>query len=162
MRRFFDTNVLVYAHGRDDPVKRDLARASIDEATAEDGFVVSTQVLAEFYRTAVRLKVMGPAQARDLVRVWSEHDTVVQTPELLLRAISLHQDHSLAFWDAMIIQAALESRCDVVMTEDMQHGRRFGDLEIVNPFIAPRAHEPSPAAYSAGRVRKRRRVRKTA
>lgn len=141
MRRFFDTNVMVYAHGRDDPAKRDLARASIDEATADDGFVVSTQVLAEFYWTALRLKLMGPAQARDLVRVWSEHDPVVQTPDLLLRAISLHQEHSLAFWDALIVQAALDSRCDFLMTEDMQHGRRFGDLEIVNPFLAPATHE---------------------
>ena len=157
MRRFFDTNVLVYAHGREDPVKRDLARAWVDEATAEDGFVVSTQVLAEFYWTAVRLKVMGKAQARDLVRVWSEHDTVVQTPDLLLRAISLHQDHSLAFWDALIVQAALEAQCDVLVTEDMQHGRRFGGLEVVNPFLASSAHEGSGVPYGSISPRKTRR-----
>lgn len=152
MRRFFDTNVLVYAHGRDDARKRDLARACIDEATSEDSFVASAQVLAEFYWTAVRLKAIGPAQALALVRLWSEHDTVPQTADLIMRAIGLHQQHSVSFWDALIVQAAVDAGCDVLLTEDMQHGRRFGDLEIVNPFLAPAAHEQR-AGYGAGRKR---------
>ena len=150
MRRFLDTNILIYAYGRQDVAKRDLARMQVHDATAEDGFVISTQVLAEFYATAVRLKVMGPAQAGSLVRVWSEHDTVMTTPDLILRAIALHQHHSLAFWDALIVQAALDAHCDVLLTEDMQHGRRFGELEIRNPFIAAGAHE-ARAAYGARR-----------
>jgi len=164
MRRFFDTNILVYAHGRDDPRKRDLARACVEDATAEDEFVVSAQVLAEFYWTAVRLKVTGPSQAHALVRFWSEHDVVAQTPDLVLRAISLHQEHSLAFWDALIVQAALEARCEVLLSEDFQHGRRFGELEIRNPFIAAGAHEPGAAAYGGvAKVsrKKARRARRT-
>lgn len=155
MRHFFDTNILVYAHDRADRAKRDIARACVEEATAEDGFVVSAQVLAEFYWTAVRLKTMGPSQAQSLVRVWSEHDVVTQTPDLILRAISLHQDHSLAFWDAMIVQAALDAGCDVLLTEDMQHDRRFGPLEIRNPFIATGVHEPRSRSYRANRGSKR-------
>jgi len=154
MRRFFDTNVLVYAHGRDDMAKRELARTSVEEATAEDEFVVSAQVLAEFYWTAVRLKVMGQAQAQAVVRLWSEHDVVVQTPDLVLRAISLHREHSLAFWDALIVQAALDARCDLLLSEDLQHGRRFGDLEIRNPFVASGAHEKPAAPYRARSTRK--------
>lgn len=155
MRRFFDTNILVYAHGRDDPRKRDIARACVEEATAEDGFVLSTQVLAEFYWTCVRLKVMGPSQAGALVRVWSEHDIVPLTPDLIVRAISLHQGHSLAIWDALIVEAALNAGCEMVLTEDMQHGRRFGDLEIRNPFVAAGAHEPRAKGYRVGRAPKR-------
>lgn len=150
MRRFLDTNILVYAYGRQDAAKRDLARTQIRDATAEDGFVISMQVLSEFYVTAVRLKVMGPAQAVSLVRIWSEHDTVITTPDLIVRAIALHQHHSLAFWDALIVQAALDAHCDVLLTEDMQHGRRFGELEIRNPFIAAGAHE-ARAGYGARR-----------
>ena len=151
MTVFFDTNVLVYAHGRDDARKREVARASIEEAMAGGAFVVSAQVLAEFHWTAVRLKVMGPSQAQALVRLWSEHDAVPQTPDLVLRAIALHQDHSLAFWDALIVQAALDAGCELLLTEDMQHGRRFGDLEIRNPFPASGAHEPRAVKYAARR-----------
>lgn len=153
MRRFFDTNVLVYAFGRQDAVKRDLARALIEEATADESFVLSTQVLAEFYSTAVRTNVMGPTQARDLVRVWAEHDTVPHTADLVLRGISLHQQHSLSFWDAMIVQAALDARCDVLLTEDLQHGRRFGNLEVANPFLAPAGvHEPRARSSGASKT----------
>lgn len=153
MRRFFDTNILVYAHGREDEGKRDLARACVGEAIAEDEFVVSAQVLAEFYWTAWRLKVIGPPKAEALVRLWSEHDVVVQTPDLVLRAIGLHREHSIAFWDALIVQAALDARCGLLLSEDLQHGRRFGDLEIRNPFRASAAHQRPVAPYRARRVK---------
>ena len=50
MSRFFDTNVLLYAYGRRDLRKRELANALIEAAIAGDEFVVSTQVLVEFYQ----------------------------------------------------------------------------------------------------------------
>ena len=96
---------------------------------------------------------MGPTQARDLVRVWGEHDTVPHTADLILRGISLHQEHSLSFWDALIIQAAIDARCDVLLSEDMQHGRRFGELEVLNPFIVAGTHEPRAAVYSTGHLK---------
>lgn len=149
MRRFFDTNVLVYAHSRDAPAKRALAQAVIEEAMAQDSFVLSTQVLAEFFSTVVRRKDMGPMQAQELVRLWGEHDVVPHTAELVLRGISLHVEHSVSFWDALIVQAALDSQCDVLLSEDLQHGRRFGGLEVRNPFIAGEAHEPVAGRYRA-------------
>lgn len=157
MRRFFDTNILVYAHGRGESAKHDAARACIEDATGAEEFVLSTQVLAEFYWTALRLKIMGPGQAQALVRLWSEHDVVAHTPDLILRAMSLHQQHSLKFWDALIVQAALDARCDLLLSEDLQHGRRFGELEVRNPFIGSAAHEPRGAPYRKARGSKRRR-----
>jgi predicted nucleic acid-binding protein len=159
MRQFFDTNVLIYSRDPDAAAKRALARDLIEQAIDQDAFVVSTQVLVEFYATALRRKLLGAAQALDLARFWARRDTVSHTPDLVLRGLELHQAHSLSVWDALIVQAGLDAGCGLLFSEDMQHGRRFGDLEIVNPFIAPRAHEPRTAAYSAGRVRKRSRVR---
>jgi predicted nucleic acid-binding protein len=156
MRCFFDTNVLVYAFDRVDVRKREAARALIEHATAEDEFLVSTQVLAEFYSTAIRRKIMGPAQARDLVRQWSEHHPVPQTADLVARGISLQQQHAMNIWDALIVEAAREARSDILYTEDLQHGRRFGDLEISNPFLSG-AHEPARAKYGS-RVKKKARI----
>jgi predicted nucleic acid-binding protein len=159
MRQFFDTNILVYSRDPDAAAKRALARDLIGQAIDQDAFVVSTQVLVEFHATAVRRKLLGSAQALDLAWFWARRDTVSHTPDLVLRGLALHQAHSLSVWDALIVQAGLDAGCSLLFSEDLQHGRRFGELEIVNPFIAPRAHEPRAAAYSAGRVRKRRRVR---
>lgn len=157
MRRFLDTNILVYAYDAADNVKRGIARSLIQEAIAEESFVVSAQVLAEFYATAERTKLMSPARALDLVRHWGALDAVAQTPDLVVRGIALHQEHSLSLWDALIVQAALDARCHELLSEDMQHGRRFGELEIRNPFIATAAHEPSTVGYRAERRGKRRR-----
>ena len=159
MRRFFDTNILVYAQDRGAPSKRALARALIGEAMEDEEFVVSTQVLVEFYVAVQRRKLLAPAPALALVKLWSEHDVVPHTPELLLNGLELHQAHSVSPWDALVLRAAIEARCEVLLSEDLQHGRRFGDLEVRNPFIAGAAHEPRAAIYRARKGGKRATVR---
>ena len=154
MRQFFDTNVLVYAHDARHAGKRDLSRSLVGDALDHDEFVVSTQVLVEFYATATRRGLLAWAEALDLVLLWSGHEIVNQTPALVANAIALHRDHSVSFWDALIVQAALDARCDVLLSEDLQHGRRFGELEVRNPFVAPAAHE------KRGRYRASRRARR--
>lgn len=158
MRRFLDTNILVYAFEPADGTKQAAARSLIREAIADESFVISTQVLAEFYSTAVRRRLMQPIRALELARLWGAHDVVPQTPDLVVRSIALHQEHSLSFWDAQIVQAALDARCDLLLSEDMQHGRRFGALEVRNPFIATAAHEPGGAVYGIRRRGKGRRA----
>ena len=143
MRRFFDTDVLVYSQDRSEPGKRARARVLIEEAIAQDAFVLSTQVLMDFYATALRKKLLHAEEALGLVRLWSDHDAVVTTSDLLLRGLELHRKHSLSVWDALIVQAALDARCDVLLSEGLQPGRRFGELAIENPFLEGHAaHEP--------------------
>ncbi len=149
MRRFFDTNVLIYSRDPDDAAKRSIARALIEESLEDESFVVSTQVLVEFYATSVRRRLLGPVQALDLVRFWGAHDTVAHTAELVTRGLELHQAHTLSTWDGLIVQAALDARCDLLLSEDLQDGRRFGDLEVANPFRPAAAHEKAVRAYGA-------------
>jgi len=157
VRCFFDTNVLVYSRDPDDAAKRAHARALIEKSIEEESFVVSTQVLVEFYATSVRRRLLGPAQALELIRFWGGHDTVPHTPDLVIRGLELHQAHSLSVWDGLIVQAALDARCDVLFSEDLQHGRRFGDLEVANPFLPAAAHEAPARPYGSRKARKRKR-----
>jgi hypothetical protein len=55
-------------------------------------------------------------------------------PQLIVSASLLHERHSFAFWDAMIVEAALLSGATTLLSEDLQDGRRIGDLTITNPF----------------------------
>ncbi len=160
MRRFFDTNVLVYSRDPDDAARRAVARALIEESLEEESFVVSTQVLVEFYATSVRRRLLAPAQALDLVRFWGSHDTVPHTSELVIRGLELHQAHSLSIWDGLIVQAAIDARCDFLLSEDLQDGRRFGDLEVANPFRPAAAHERPARAYGPVRTAAPRKARK--
>lgn len=51
------------------------------------------------------------------------------------RALELAAQGGLSFYDALIVASALEAGASRLLSEDMQDGRRFGDLEIVNPFV---------------------------
>jgi predicted nucleic acid-binding protein len=59
---------------------------------------------------------------------------VETTAQLIVSASLLHERHSFAFWDAMIVEAALLSGATTLLSEDLQDGRRIGDLAITNPF----------------------------
>jgi predicted nucleic acid-binding protein len=49
--------------------------------------------------------------------------------------VALARDHRLAFYDAVIVASAIEAGCDILYSEDMQHGRSIGGLSLVNPFL---------------------------
>jgi predicted nucleic acid-binding protein len=135
-RVFFDTNVLVYLFDADSPAKQTRAGDLLAEHAQAGRIVLSSQVLQEFYVTVTR-KLARPLSGDEALAALvhlSSFPLIASDSALILRAVQLHQKASLSFWDALIVQAALESNCRRLLTEDMQHGRRFGDLEIENPF----------------------------
>jgi predicted nucleic acid-binding protein len=127
---FFDTNVLVYAQQVDG--KADRARALFAA-----GGKLSVQVLDEF--TAVSRR-QQKRDWREIAEAISDVLALVDPPlaltlELHAAARALAEDHRLSFYDALIVAAALGAGCDTLFTENMQHGRSFGGLSIVNPFL---------------------------
>ncbi|HEX4955982.1 MAG TPA: PIN domain-containing protein [Thermoanaerobaculia bacterium] len=136
-RLFVDSNVLVYAFDESEPAKQHLAQRLISSHGTEHKLVLSTQVLQEFYVNVTRkLKrpVPGPVALAAVERFASLQVKQI-TPATVLLAIRRHQAEQLAFWDALILEAALAARCQRLASEDFQHGRRYGDLVIENPFL---------------------------
>lgn len=165
---FFDTNILVYAQDSAVPFKRKRALEAMNAAMAADRFVISTQVMQEFYGVALRKQWMTPAHAENLLGRFAEHTVVPASADSVLRGVSLQQRHRLSIWDALIVQAALDAQCTVLYSEDLQAGQRFElaggagpELLVVNPFTAdpeaPAVHE-SQAPYRVA-AKKRRTAR---
>ena len=130
MSAFFDTNILVYAQQTGG--KADRARALF-----ADGGKLSGQVLNEF--TAVSRRKQQ-RDWREIAEAVSDVLTMVDPPlaltlELNAAARVLAEDHRQSFYDALIIASAIEAGCDILYSEDMQHGRTIGGLAIVNPFL---------------------------
>lgn len=130
MKPFFDTNVLVYAASRDP--RRDTA-----DRVLRDGGVISVQVLNEFTNVCRRkLQLDWPHIEVALTRFREIFDDIVPLNLAThTAAVAVARDHGLAFYDALIVAAAIEAECQVLYSEDLQHGRRFGDLTIINPFL---------------------------
>lgn len=143
MRPFVDTNVVVYALGGQDPAKQAVAQRLLAERGASRASL-STQVLAETCSVLTRKLRWAPDDALAAATLLKQLRVVALTPETQLDALRLAVEHRLSGWDAMVVQAALQAGCDVLLSEDLQPGRRFGSLEVVNPF-APAAREAAPA-----------------
>ncbi len=137
-RTFLDSNVLVYLFDRDSPAQQERAREVFEREAREGRITLSPQILQEFYVIVTR-KLARPLDARsalEAVRSFSIFPLVQVDGSLILRAIELHQRHTLSFWDALVVQAALEGGCDRLLSEDLQTGRRFGELVLENPFAS--------------------------
>jgi predicted nucleic acid-binding protein len=134
---FIDTNVLVYAHDRGEGAKHDTAVAVLDKLWRDRTGVLSTQVLQEFYSvvTRKRPRKMSSAKARKRIMAYSEWCAVNTNTELLVSASVLEETHSLQWWDALIVAAALRSGAETLLSEDMQHGRKFEEMTVRNPFV---------------------------
>jgi predicted nucleic acid-binding protein len=133
---FVDTNVLVYAHDRSETRKQPVARMVLEELWRDRTGALSTQVLQELH-VVVTKKFDPPMRhtaARELVALYGAWQTVQIDLPLILAASSLEERHALSFWDALIVEAAVRSGAVRLVTEDLQHGRRFGGLRIENPF----------------------------
>lgn len=133
---FVDTNVLLYAHDSSAGHKHTVAQRLIADLWTSRAGAVSTQVLQEFYVNATRKlpKPMPPARARAIVRryaTWSVHRI---EPADILAASELEQRHRQSFWDALVIAAAIRLGATTLLTEDLQHGRRFAGLQVLDPF----------------------------
>lgn len=134
MRVFVDTHVFVYIFDRDEPEKSRLAQKLMEREDLE--FAISTQVLQEFY-VAVTRKLARPLpveSAKRAVRDLARLAVQPVTSSLIFSAISLSQRDGFSFWDAMIVEAALRSGAEQLVSEDMQDGRIIDGMEIRNPF----------------------------
>ena len=136
MRSFIDTNVLVYADAADAAAKQTCATALIAQHLRAGSGVISTQVLHEFVNAALRKLALPLDIVRARVRLYSRFETVNASPTAVLEALDLHALHQVSFWDALILQAARQSGCVQLLTEDLHDGGVIGGVRIVNPFAA--------------------------
>lgn len=137
MRAFFDTNVLVYLFDADDRDKQAEAREILRQSAADGRVLLSTQVLQEFYVSVTRklAEPLSEEEATRAVRDLARFPVVQIDPTLILAAIDGSRRYRFSFWDALIIQAAIQGGADALYTEDLQHGQVVDGLRITNPFI---------------------------
>jgi predicted nucleic acid-binding protein len=135
---FLDSNVLVYTDDASTPAKQRLAIALVGRLMRDRSGVVSLQVLQEYFSAATRKLGVDPVTARAKVELLGAFSAPPIELDDVLAAIDLHRLHDLSFWDALVVRAAQQARCAKLYSEDLQHGRRFGGVEVVNPFADER------------------------
>lgn len=134
MNEFVDTNILIYAHDANAFRKGEPSIELISRLAADGVGAVSIQVLAEFYNVALRKLQLESETAEAIVRDFADWRLHSPDHASIISAIQLQRRYQLAWYDAMILNSAIESDCSVLWTEDFQDGQRFGDLVIRNPY----------------------------
>ena len=134
--RFLDTNILLYAYDLDAPSKRAVAKGILEEAWLQPGrTAVSVQVLQEFHVNFVR-SGHSISEASFIVGDFISWTVVENSLSLFQRGLRLQSRWQISLWDAMILAAAESSGARELLTEDLNHGQNYGQVCVINPFLA--------------------------
>ena len=135
-RTFVDTNVWVYAVDAADDARRTRALALLTPSP-DSNFVVSTQVLVEFYVVVTR-KLASPLSedaAQAMVDEIARLPVVPADADLVTSAMAGSREWRIPLWDALIVRAAEVAGCTRVLSEDLTHGAVYGSVRVENPFL---------------------------
>ena len=143
-----DTNVLAYAEGLNgNPMKA--AALDLLEQLAPASTLIPLQTLGELFTVLVRKARRSRADARAAILSWGDTFPLIETSSsVILMASDLADAHQLSLWDAVILSAAADARCRLLLSEDLQDGFTWGGVTVVNPF-SPQRH-PLLGAFLKG------------
>lgn len=128
-RIFLDTNIMVYAL-LDEGTKQQTALQLL-----QTGCVISTQVLNEFTQVARKKAKLEWQEIADLshaIQILTE--VIPLTQEIHNTGLEIAAQYGYSFYDSLIIAASIESRCNLLASEDMQNSQTIQQLTITNPF----------------------------
>lgn len=142
---FVDTNVLLYAVDPRHPAKQSAAQAWLALCWQRDCGRISTQVLNELYANLRRVAPdLGVDEARRMVREYRAWTTWIVDDETVDAAWALQDRFTFGYWDALMVAAAQQQGCALLLTEDLQHDLQVDRLRIINPFlVGPEVLTPS-------------------
>lgn len=137
---FVDTSVLVYAMDASAGGKHTVAERLLERLWQSRTGCLSVQVVQEFFVTVTRKlpQPLSVSQAAERIREFATWKVYAPKVSDVLAAISMQQESHIGFWDAMIVQAASRSGCDVLWSEDLNDGQVVQGVRIRNPFAMER------------------------
>jgi len=131
---FIDTNILLYTVDKKDLDKHDRSRNLIKKISSEHVPVVSTQVLQEFYNAATSKLKIDKIVAKNILHSYRSMEIVTADLVLIEQAVDISVLFQLSFWDSLIVAAAEQSNCSILVTEDLNDGQKIRGMKVVNPF----------------------------
>lgn len=135
---FLDTNVLVYSLDPADLHKARAAEGLVTRGVDSRLGVISYQVVQEFINVSLRqFKATMTVIELELYffKVLLPMMTIPSSSGLFLEALRVQKANQIGWYDSLIVAAAIQGNCEILYSEDFQHGRRFGNLVVQNPFL---------------------------
>jgi predicted nucleic acid-binding protein len=144
----FDTNVLIYASERNEPMGRNIKAIDLLTKVAPLSAVIPLQVVGEYINACRRKKITSLPDASIRASFWMElYNTPSSQPVDYIEAARFSAEFGLQYFDALIIAVAARAGATMLLSEDMQDGLEVGGLRVINPFVA--ANDGALADYFA-------------
>jgi len=137
-----DTNILVYRFDPRFPAKQRRANDILRRGLATDTVRLPHQAVMEFVAAVTRrirtgAALLSPDEARREAEEMLSQFVVLYPNEALLRlALRGAAAYGLAWFDAHLWAYAEYYGLAELWSEDFQHGRRYGTVRAVNPFVS--------------------------
>lgn len=136
-----DTNVLVYRFDPRDRRKQKIATELLRSGIKAGSLRVAHQAVIEFYAVVTR-PIRGGGSLLDPAEATRETEEIIEQFEILypdenvvraaLRATATYQ---LSWFDAHMWAYAETNGLTEILSEDFQHGRLYGGIRTVDPFL---------------------------
>ena len=134
MKVALDTNILAYAEGVNGASMKKAALDLVNKLP-QASVALPVQTLGELFHVLVRKAGRPQADARAAILSWRNAFALIETSaEIMLAASDLAVNNQFGIWDAVIVCAAAEADCRILLSEDMQDGLIWKGVTIINPF----------------------------
>ena len=141
MAALVDSNVLVYCFDPGFPDKQQIARRRLRDGLEAGRLFVPHQALMEFVAATTRRSRAGAPLLTE-IDAWHEMQNfmslypVLYPNETVLRAaVQGAALYRLSWFDAHLWAYAEVFELDEIVSEDFAHGRLYGRVRAVNPFL---------------------------
>ena len=141
VKRFVDTNILLYAKDASEPAKQPVAEALMHELWQSRTGRLSVQVLNEYFVNVTQKLDPGLTKAEawsDLEALTAWEPQVIDF-ELMTLAFKIQGRYCLSWWDSLIVAAAVFLDCDEILSEDLSAGQIYEGILVTNPFVQPKS-----------------------
>jgi predicted nucleic acid-binding protein len=134
VRVALDTNILAYAEGVNGAEKRDQA-VDLVRKLPEHAVVIPAQALGELFNVLVLKAKRYRDAARSSILTWRDAYAISETSAaVMVDAVDLASEHEMRIWDAVMLSAAANSECRLLLSEDLQDGFTWRGVTVTNPF----------------------------
>ncbi len=132
-RIFFDTNIWIYLYSKDIQKKQITKQLLSDEFS---NLIVSTQILNELINVLTnKLKLKTKEEVQQIVNEIIQNFAVkLITEETIKKAMEISIHYQYRYFDSLMVASALQQKCKIFYTEDLNDGQVIENMKIINPF----------------------------
>ena len=128
---FIDSNIFLYAFS-----DKDLSKQDISVKIITQNQTISTQVLNEVSNNMIKKLNFSNKEIEKFISSCYEMYSIIEfSKEIFIEASTIRDKYNISYYDSLIVSSAINSMCDILYSEDMQHNQKIKNLTIMNPFI---------------------------